>query len=92
MVQQIYAVYDNRAELYNTPFFMHNDRMALRAFADLVNDERSQVHRHREDFKLVHLGEINLNDGIITVSLSTIAHATDIPTNNITPPALEVVK
>lgn len=52
----VYAVYDIKAEIYNTPFFMPKSGMALRAFADLANDANTTVGRHPGDFKLVHLG------------------------------------
>lgn len=52
----VYAVYDVKAEIYNSPFFMPKGAMATRAFADLANDKNTTVGRHPGDFKLMHLG------------------------------------
>lgn len=56
MVKNIYVIYDSKAGLYNTPFFMLNDAVALRSFTDLAQDKSTDVGRHPEDFTLYKIG------------------------------------
>ncbi len=56
MVKNIYVIYDSKAGLYNTPFFMVNDQVALRSFTDLSQDKSTDVGRHPEDFTLFKVG------------------------------------
>lgn len=51
-----YVIYDNKAKIYNKPFFFVNDSVALRAAQDLVNDRNTDVHSHPEDFTLWRVG------------------------------------
>jgi hypothetical protein len=56
----IYSIYDTEAKAYNTPFFMHNHALALRAFSDQVNsDNENQIANHPEQFILYHIGTYN---------------------------------
>lgn len=54
-----YAVYDVKACVYNTPFFMLNHGVALRAFSDWSNDSQTVIARHPEDYSLWFLGEFD---------------------------------
>lgn len=54
-----FAIFDNKADSFNTPFFYAARGQAVRAFADLANDPQSTVSKHPEDFKLVCIGEYN---------------------------------
>lgn len=60
----IYSIYDDKAQIFATPFYMHNDAMATRAFVNLVQDENSTVSRNPEDYRLYHLGTFNDQDGV----------------------------
>lgn len=53
---RIFAVYDKKAESYNTPFFCANDELAKRSFVDLCRDPRTVVARNPEDFDLWFIG------------------------------------
>lgn len=65
MIKLIFAVYDSKAETYNTPFFMGTVNEALRAWADLANDGESQISRYPGDFTLFQLGSVDLSCGKI---------------------------
>lgn len=56
---KMFAVFDNKADLYMTPFFFPANGQAIRAFSDLANDSNTVVGRHPEDYKLVVLGEFD---------------------------------
>jgi hypothetical protein len=62
-----YSIYDSAAGAYNTPFFMHNDAMAIRAFQDNANDNESMISKHPSQFTLFKVGEYNDEDGVFTL-------------------------
>lgn len=47
-----YTVYDNRALIYNQPFYAPTDGAALRMFEELANDTSTSVGRHPGDYTL----------------------------------------
>lgn len=53
---RVFAVYDKKADSYNTPFFCANDDLAKRSFIDLCRDSRTVVALHPEDFDLWYIG------------------------------------
>ena len=54
----MYSIYDKAAKAFNTPFFMHNKALAIRAFEDNVNSaEDNNISKHPEQFSLFCLGE-----------------------------------
>ena len=63
MILQVFTVYDAKAELFLTPFFMRTKGEALRAIGDAVNDPSHQFHRHAVDYSLYHLGEFEEKSG-----------------------------
>lgn len=56
MELQIFSVYDAKAEAYLTPFFLHNEKLAIRVFTDCVNDPEHPWGKHPEDYILFHIG------------------------------------
>lgn len=58
----VYSIWDVKAGAFSVPFFLGNDRLALRAFRDLCVDESSQISRHPEDYILYKLDE--WDDGV----------------------------
>jgi hypothetical protein len=66
MKLNIYTIFDIKAKLYNKPFYMLNDQVAERTARDLLNDEKSDINKHPEDFVLYKIGEYDDNTGIIT--------------------------
>lgn len=65
MKNQIYSIYDEKAEMFNTPFFQQNDAIAIRSFNDLAADPQSLIYRHPEDYKLYEIGAFEDNNGLI---------------------------
>lgn len=66
MNQQIFAVYDVKAEAYLQPFYLPNEGMAVRVFADCCKDKNHNFGQHPEDYHLVHVGTWNQYKGTIT--------------------------
>lgn len=56
MKQEVFAIYDSAAAIYNMPVFMPTIAMARRIFDDQVKREGSELAKHPEDFILYHLG------------------------------------
>lgn len=65
MKTKVFSVYDHKAAVYGTPFFMPNVAMAVRAFTDLVEDNRTMVSKHPEDFVLYQVGEFDDDRGVL---------------------------
>jgi len=79
MVLKIYSILDVKGSIYGQPFFMTQNGLALRAFSDLVEDPKTTVNKHPEDFKLYELGTYDDCSGLF-VSLPKpefLANATD---------------
>ena len=52
----VYSLFDQAAEAFTQPFFMHNDGLAIRAFQDNVNATDTNVAQHPDQFTLFKLG------------------------------------
>ena len=63
---KVYAVYDMAAGAYMAPFFQLNDALAIRLFANMVNDGQSLFFQSPEDFSLHCLGEFDNASGLFT--------------------------
>lgn len=59
----MFAIYDVKAEAYNSPFFLATNGLALRGFQDLVQDGRTTVAQHPGDYRLDKLGNFNVVTG-----------------------------
>ena len=69
MIVQIYSIYDSVSQSFVTPFYMHNDGLAIRAFSDNVNDSQGgNLFKHSEQFTLFHLGEFDDSDASILLN------------------------
>jgi hypothetical protein len=67
MKLNVYTVYDQAANAYMNPFFMHNDGLAVRAFQDNVNSkEPNNVSLHPDQFTLFRIGEFDDQSAVIT--------------------------
>lgn len=67
MILNLYSVFDIKAGAYIPPFYMQNDGMARRAFADSANDPNHQFCRNAEDYTLFRLGQFDDQSGRITM-------------------------
>lgn len=57
MIKYAVAIRDSRAEVFSDPLFFPARGAAVRAFADVVNDEKSEYAKHPEDYTLFYLGQ-----------------------------------
>ena len=73
MKKIIVAVRDVKLEAFMSPFTVETKALALRVFGDAVNDGKSPVSQHPEDFDLYQLAEVALDTGVI-VPNSPIIH------------------
>lgn len=60
---EIFSVYDIKGESFGTPFFLARKEMAVREFGDLVNDPKSRIYAHAEDYQLFHVGSFDVLNG-----------------------------
>jgi len=51
-----FSILDTKSDTFAPPFFFSTTGQAVRAFKDLVNDDRSTVHRHPSDYRLFCIG------------------------------------
>jgi len=51
-----YSIFDEKAKAFLPPFFLHNEAVAVRAFADCVNNPEHQFGKHPTDYTLFCLG------------------------------------
>lgn len=51
-IKNMYAIYDEKAELYNTPFPLATDGLAKRSFEDACRDTRTDLYKYPGDFTL----------------------------------------
>jgi hypothetical protein len=64
MELNIYSIYDSAAQAFVTPFHIHNDGLAIRAFQDQVNSkEENNISKHPEQFTLFKLGKFDDKKG-----------------------------
>lgn len=65
MRTNMYCIYDQAAEAFIMPFFMHTDTMAIRAFAGNVNsNEEDNITKHPEQFCLFKVGTFDDKKGM----------------------------
>jgi len=65
MKLKIFTIHDMKADLHGPPFYMNTNGEALRAFADLANDQSSTVSKHPGDFQLMCIGTWDNQEGTI---------------------------
>lgn len=58
-----FSIRDIKAEGFNTPFFQSTFGLAERAFKEACQDEKTQIHKNKEDFALFYVGEFNQQTG-----------------------------
>lgn len=56
MELKIFSVFDEKGQVYRTPFYLVHKGEAMRSFGDLVNDPKTIINKHPEDYKLYFLG------------------------------------
>lgn len=63
MKLSVFAIYDTKALVYGTPFFMDSPGRAVRAFSDLANDRQSAINKHPSDYMLWEIAIFDDNTG-----------------------------
>lgn len=71
MITILYSIYDSKAGIYNKPFYLLNNAVAMRTAIDLLSDPNTDVGRHPEDFTLFKIGTYDDNTGQVA-QLSTL--------------------
>lgn len=66
MILNVYAIFDTAAKAFATPFFMHNDGLAIRAFSDNVNTSDTMIAKHPDQFYLYRLGQFDDQTAMFT--------------------------
>lgn len=59
----MFSILDGKSGIYNQPFSAVSTGVALRMFTDLVNDPKSVINKHPEDYTICELGSFDDNVG-----------------------------
>lgn len=62
----LYAIRDEKAAYFHTPFACKSQQDAVRNCINAVNDPQSNLNRFSDDYSLYTLGHFNELDGVIT--------------------------
>lgn len=63
MKLKAFCIYDSKVQHYEPPFFRRSTGEAVRGFVDLVNDEKTTIYMHPEDYVLFELGAYDPETG-----------------------------
>lgn len=64
-MKQVFSLFDKTSLSYNLPMFYTSQGEAMRGFLDIIEDTRTIVHRHPEDFSLYLIGSFDENSGLV---------------------------
>lgn len=70
---KLFAIYDDKVGAYTVPFSKATVGAGIRTFDDLVNDPKSEIGRHPEDYTLYLLGDYDDQTGQCTMKDPTAA-------------------
>lgn len=59
----MYALYDTKAEIYDTPMFMLNEVMAKRWFYSMVQKAEGRFEFYSHEMEIHELGKVNVLNG-----------------------------
>ena len=74
-MQKMYAIYDDAAGAYMTPFFFANDLLAIRTFGSLVNDPGHLFNQNPNDFSLYCFAQFDSSTGEVIAEPPRIVRA-----------------
>lgn len=63
MMLKIFSIHDSKAAAHLPPFFLAKEQMAIRTFADCVNDKKHQFGAHPDDYTLFQHGTFDCDTG-----------------------------
>jgi len=82
-VQNLFTVYDAKAEAYLQTFQLPTTAMAVRVFAECCNSKDHQFGKHPSDYTLFHLGTFDeLNGGINSHAPKSLGNAVEFVKND----------
>lgn len=73
MLLKVFSIRDQKAGVFNTPFFQKSVGEAERNFRELIKDDKSLVSKYPEDFDLYEIGDYDDEKGLV-ISLDTPHH------------------
>lgn len=56
-MQQVFAIYDRKANTYSLPFFKPSEGDALRMFMQAAVDQQTTIYMYPSDYELYFIGE-----------------------------------
>lgn len=65
MIMRLYSIEDSTAGEYGQPGPITNDNVAIRSFAQLVNEPGSMMNSKPEDFNMYYVGTFETTTGTI---------------------------
>lgn len=68
MITNAYSIFDNKALVYNVPWFQPTDGAATRILSDLANDVATNIGRHPGDYVLYRVGRYDDATGLMTAT------------------------
>lgn len=63
--QQIFTIFDSKAEIFLPPFYALNDAVAIRRVMATMRDLDHDFCQHAEDYTLFHIGTFHALEGAI---------------------------
>jgi hypothetical protein len=57
MKKLLCVVFDSVTQVYGTPMTFRTSEEAKRSFIDAAMDENTQLHKHSEDFSMLHIAD-----------------------------------
>lgn len=77
MKLKMFSIYDQKADSYTTPFFMHNEAVAIRTFRDMAVDTSHQIGKNPSDYTLFFLGEWDDQEATVESGFESIVNGRD---------------
>ena len=72
---KVYAIFDKKSQMYDTPFFAISDLFAKRRYL-LMSEENGPLKKWPEDFQLHRLGAFSQNNGELSQDTEIIFETT----------------
>ena len=64
MIIELYSINDQATQEFTPPFAVASEKAALRVFEEILETDTIK-RKHKEDFNLYFMGEMNTDTGII---------------------------
>ncbi len=65
MIQNLYSIWDQKAETFMAPFCVPTKGLAIRAFEDAINSDSHHFGQHPADYTLFQTGTFETDTGFI---------------------------